>query len=142
MTLHVCKHSNQLRSVILVIFFTIFSTMTSLCRHLSVVSTGNCKLSQDCRRVCSHQRHDETRQFHRVGGVYWTLEITHSRERVEPQTRRHDGRPPEPIGNSLGSTPRQTCCHKTCAHYSKPWQTCCLYLQPLKQYQNGECNKN
>ena len=30
--------------------------MTSLCRHLSVVSTGNCKLGHDCRRVCSHRR--------------------------------------------------------------------------------------
>ena len=32
--------------------------MTSLCRHLSVVSTGNCKLGHDCRRVCSHRRRD------------------------------------------------------------------------------------
>ena len=47
--------------------------MTSLCRHLSVVSTGNCKLGHDCRRVCSHRRQDATRQFRRVGvgGVYW-----------------------------------------------------------------------
>ena len=37
--------------------FTIFSSMTSLCRHLSAVSTGNCKLGHDCRRVCSHRRH-------------------------------------------------------------------------------------
>jgi len=35
--------------------------MTSLCRHLSVVSTGNCKLGHDCR---------PTRQFYRVGGVF------------------------------------------------------------------------
>ena len=35
--------------------------MTSLCRHLTVVSTGNCKLGHDCRRVCSHRRHDATR---------------------------------------------------------------------------------
>ena len=42
MTLHVCKHSNLLCSVIFVNFFTFFSTMTSLCRHLSVVSTENC----------------------------------------------------------------------------------------------------
>jgi len=71
-----------------IVNFYIFSTMTSLCRHLSVVSTGNCKLSHDCRRVCSHRRrdsfvasalcshrrHDATRQFRRVGigGVYWT----------------------------------------------------------------------
>jgi len=62
---------------------------TGLCRHLSVVSTRNCKLGHDCRRVCSHRRrdifvvsavslhrrHDATRQFRRVGvgGVYWTL---------------------------------------------------------------------
>ena len=57
MTLHVCKHSNLLCSVIFM-NFTIFSTMTSLCHHLSVVSTGNCKLGHDCRRVCSHRRRD------------------------------------------------------------------------------------
>jgi len=57
MTLHSCKLSNLLCSVIFVIF-TIFSTMTSLCRHLSVVSTGNCKLGHDCRRVCLHHRRD------------------------------------------------------------------------------------
>jgi len=65
MTLHVCKHSNLLCSVILVNFYNFFSKMTSLCRHLSVVSTGNCKLGHDCRRVCSHLshcRHDATRQ--------------------------------------------------------------------------------
>jgi len=47
--------------------------MTSLCRHLSVVSTGNCKLGHDCRWVCSHRRRDATRQFRLVGvgGVYW-----------------------------------------------------------------------
>jgi len=75
MTLHVCKHSNLLCSVIFVNFYN-FSTMTSLCRHVSVVSTGNCKLGHDCRRVCSHHRHDATRQFRRVGvgGVYWTLD--------------------------------------------------------------------
>ena len=52
----------------------------------SLVSTGNCKLGHDCRRVCSHRRHDETvdirvhtadadatKQFRPVGvvGVYW-----------------------------------------------------------------------
>ena len=49
--------------------------MTSLCRHLSVVSTGNCKLGHDCRRVCSHRRRDATQQFRlvSVGGVYWAL---------------------------------------------------------------------
>ena len=72
MTLHVCKHSNLLCSVIFVNFYN-FSTMTSLRCHWSVVSTGNCKLGHDCRRVCSHRRHDATRQFRRVGGVYWTL---------------------------------------------------------------------
>jgi len=39
----------------------------------SLVSTGNCKLGHDCRRVCSHRRRDETRQFRLVGGVYWAL---------------------------------------------------------------------
>jgi len=36
-------------------------------------SRGNCKLGHDCRRVCSHHRHDSTRQVSRVGvgGVYW-----------------------------------------------------------------------
>ena len=52
MTLRVCKHSNLLCSVIFVNFYNFFSTMTSLCCHLSVVSTGNCKLGHDCRRVC------------------------------------------------------------------------------------------
>jgi len=39
------------------------------------VSTGNCKLGHDCRRVCTHRRRDETRQFRLVGvcGVYWAL---------------------------------------------------------------------
>ena len=65
--------SNLLCSVIFVNFYNFFSTMTSLCRHLSVVSTGNCKLGHDCRRVCSHRRRDATRQFRLVGvgGVYW-----------------------------------------------------------------------
>jgi len=42
----------------------------------SLVSTGNCKLGHDCRRVCSHRRRDETRQFRLVGvcGVYWALD--------------------------------------------------------------------
>jgi len=37
----------------------------------SLVRTGNCKLGHDW--VCSHRRHDETRQIRRVGvgGVYW-----------------------------------------------------------------------
>ena len=41
----------------------------------SLVSSGNCKPGHDCRRVCSHRRHDATRQFRRVGvgGVYWAL---------------------------------------------------------------------
>jgi len=64
--------------------------MTSLSRHLSAVSTENCKVGHDCRRVCSHRRHDETvaklrirvntadadttKQFRPVGVgyVYWT----------------------------------------------------------------------
>ena len=45
--------------------------MSSLvsCQH------RNCKLGHDCRRVCSHRRRDETRQFRLVGvgGVYWAL---------------------------------------------------------------------
>jgi len=45
MTLHVCKHSSQLCSVIFVKFLIIFfSTMTSLCRHLSaqeIMKTGS-----------------------------------------------------------------------------------------------------
>jgi len=54
MTLHVCKHSNQLCNVIFVIFFN-FSTMTPLYRHLSVVSsTGNCKLGHDTADGCVH----------------------------------------------------------------------------------------
>jgi len=60
----------------------------------SLVSIGNCKLGHDCRRVCSHRRHDEIlsptrpscefvftpptrrdKQFRPVGvgGVYWAL---------------------------------------------------------------------
>ena len=38
-----------------------FSTMTSLCRHLPLNSTGNCKLGHDCRRVRSQRRHDSIR---------------------------------------------------------------------------------
>ena len=72
MTLHVCKHSNQLCSVIFVNFYNFFSNdvITS-----SLVSTGNCKLGHGCQRMCSHRRHDATRQFRRVGvgGVYWAL---------------------------------------------------------------------
>jgi len=46
--------------------------MTSLCRHLSVVSTGNYKLGHDCRRCVHTADNDATRQFRRVGvgGVY------------------------------------------------------------------------
>ena len=58
MTLH-NKHSNLLCSVIFVNFFYNFSTMTSLCRHLSVVSKGNCKLGHDCHS-----------DVHTVGGVF------------------------------------------------------------------------
>jgi len=69
MMLHACKHSNQLCSVIFVNFFNNDIIMSSL------VSTGNCILGHDCRRVCSHRRYDATRQFRRVGvgGVYWAL---------------------------------------------------------------------
>ena len=56
----------------------------------SLVSTGNCKLGHDCRRVCSHRRRDETRQFRLVGvgGVYWALvcSVVSSRPR-DPSTR-------------------------------------------------------
>jgi len=50
-----------------------FSTMTSLCRHLSLSSTRNGNLGRDYRRVRSHRRRDSTRQLSRVGvgGVYW-----------------------------------------------------------------------
>ena len=63
----------------------------------SLVSTGNCKLGHDCRRVCSqftpttrrncrqlvansctHRRRDATGQFRLVGGVYWALITTTS----------------------------------------------------------------
>jgi len=76
MTLHVCKHSNQLCSVIFVNFFTIFSTMASLCRHLSALVRQFCRVSG----VFTPRRHDATRQFRRVGvgGVYWTLVAVNS----------------------------------------------------------------
>ena len=75
MTLRVSKHSNLLCSVIFVNFYNFFSTMTSLCLHLSAVRTGNCKLGHDWRRVCSDRRRDATRQFRLVGvgGVYYSL---------------------------------------------------------------------
>jgi len=52
----------------------------------SVVSTGNCKLGHDCRRVCSHRRRDATRQFRLVGvdGVHWALYILGTRVRPSP----------------------------------------------------------
>ena len=72
MALHACKHSNQLCSAILEcnIFYNFFNNDVIMS---SLVSTGNCKLGHDCRRVCSHRRHDATRQFRRVGvgGVFW-----------------------------------------------------------------------
>jgi len=44
---------------------------------MSSLRSGNCKLGHDWRRVCSHRRHDATRQFRRVGvgGVYWTSSV-------------------------------------------------------------------
>ena len=52
MTLRVSKHSNQPCRVIFVNFYNFVNddVMSSL------VSTGNCKLGHDCRRVCSHRR--------------------------------------------------------------------------------------
>ena len=52
MTLHVCKHSNLLCSVIFVNFYNFFNTDVIMS---SVVRTGNCKLGYDCRRVCSRR---------------------------------------------------------------------------------------
>ena len=87
MTLRVSKHSNQPCSVIFVNFYNFLNNDVIVS---SLVSTGNCKLNHYCRRVCSHRRHDEnvanqlrirvhttdadaTKQFRRVGGVYWAL---------------------------------------------------------------------
>ena len=89
MTLRVFKHSNQSCCVIFVNFF--YNFLNNDVIMSSLVSTGNCKLGHDCRRVCSHRRHDETvanyklrirvhtadadatKQFRLVGvgGVYW-----------------------------------------------------------------------
>ena len=74
MTVRVSKYSNQPCSVIFVNFYN-FSNNDVIMS--SLVSTGNCKLGHDCRRVCStkecyivgfyyiallgsHRRHDET----------------------------------------------------------------------------------
>ena len=72
MTLHVCKHLNQLCGVI---FENFYNFLNSDVNMSSLVSTGNCKLGHDCRRVssrrncrqlvansCSHRRrrHDKT----------------------------------------------------------------------------------
>ena len=57
MTLRVSKHSNLLCSVIFVNFYNFLNNDVIMS---SLVSTGNCKLGHDCRRVCLHRRHDET----------------------------------------------------------------------------------
>ena len=84
MTLRVSKHSNQPCSE----FVNFYNFLNNDVIMSSLVSTGNCKLGHDCRRVCSHRRHDETvakrirvhtadadatKQFRPigVGGVYW-----------------------------------------------------------------------
>ena len=90
MTPRVSKHSNQPRSVIFMNFYNFLNNDVIMS---SLVSTENCKLCHDCRRVCSHRRHDETvanqlrirvhtadadatKQFRPVGVgcVYWALE--------------------------------------------------------------------
>ena len=48
MMLHVCKHSNKLCSVIFVNFYNFLNKDVIMS---SLVSTGNCKLGHDCRRV-------------------------------------------------------------------------------------------
>ena len=72
MTLNVCKHLNQLCGIIFVNFYNFLNNDVIMS---SLVSTGNCKLGHDCRRMCTHRRRDETRQFRLVGvgGVYWAL---------------------------------------------------------------------
>jgi len=57
MTLRVSKHSNQPCSVIFVNFYNFLNNNVIMS---SLVSTGNCKLGHDCRRVCSHRRRDKT----------------------------------------------------------------------------------
>ena len=56
MTLRVSKHSNQPCSVIFVNFYNFLINDVIM---PSLVSTGNCKLGHDCRRVCSHRRRDD-----------------------------------------------------------------------------------
>jgi len=53
MTLRVSKRSNQPCSVIFVNFYNFLNNDVIM---LSLVSTRNCKLGHDCRRVCSHRR--------------------------------------------------------------------------------------
>jgi len=57
MTLHVCKHSNLLCSVIFVNFYNFFNNDVIMS---SLVSAENCKLSHDCRQVSSHRWRDST----------------------------------------------------------------------------------
>ena len=75
MTLRVSKHWNQPCRP-RVIFVNFYNFLNNGVIMPSLVSTGNCKLGHDCRRVCSHRRRDETRQFRLVGvcGVYWALD--------------------------------------------------------------------
>ena len=53
MTLRVSKHSNQPCSVIFVNFYNFLNNDVIM---LSLVSTWNCKLGHDWRRVCSRRR--------------------------------------------------------------------------------------
>ena len=53
MTLRVSKHSNQPCSVIFVNFYNFLNNDVIMS---SLVSTGNCELDHDCRRVCSQYR--------------------------------------------------------------------------------------
>ena len=53
MTLRVSKHSNQPCSVIFVNFYNFLNNDVIMS---SLVSTGNCKLGHDYRRMCSHRR--------------------------------------------------------------------------------------
>jgi len=53
MTLIVFKHSNQPCSVIFVNFYNFLNSDVIMS---SLVSTGNCKLGHDCRRVCNSRR--------------------------------------------------------------------------------------
>jgi len=112
--------------------------MTSLCRHLSVVSTGNCKLGHDCRRVCSHRRRDATRQFRLVGvgGVYWAYVVVAVRITTRNLCYRKDDRTmplihgcPEKFRDSL-TTPTDTIPNIFRGHLFR--STLWMFLQNLK----------